>query len=399
MADGQEFGISKEGNSQDASEREDVNKEKEGVILEDRVRILLVDDDPLVLRGFEEILEREGFDVVSIDNGQEALRFLETVTFDLILTDLVMRDVHGLVILRKAQECQPDAVVIVITGFASIGSAIEALRLGAYDYLMKPCEDSELILRVRRGLEKVQLQRDLQTSELEEEKLKAIVQTAVALNDQVNTPLNVILSSTEYLQLKLKSNDAEVLQSLDYIRQEVAKIKGVIQKLARIADPKIKEYALGKIFMVDVDASVMKSASEVDELNERRKKRILVVDDEQFMVHMLSRILRLLGYETFGAFNGQQALDIFHRESVDLVLSDIHMPEMNGLELLEAVKREKPQVPVVLVTGYGGDTGNGDQRRGQASALLSKPFKIADLKRAIDNALGVGVSYAESATL
>jgi len=395
----QEFGDPKGGAGVNAVKREDVNKEEEGVMMKERVRILLVDDDSLVLRGFEEILEREGFDVVPIDNGQEALRFLETAKFDLILTDLVMRDVHGLVILRKAQECQPDAVVIVITGFASIGSAIEALRLGAYDYLMKPCEDSELILRVRRGLEKVQLQRDLQTSELEEEKLKAIVQTAVALNDQVNTPLNVILSSTEYLQLKLKSSDAEVLQSFDYIRQEVAKIKGVIQKLARIADPKIKEYALGKIFMVDVDASQMKSTNEADELNERRKKRILVVDDEQFMVHMLSRILRLLGYKTFGAFNGQQALDIFHRESVDLILSDIHMPEVNGLELLETVKRERPQVPVVLVTGYGAETGNGDQRRKQASALLSKPFKIADLKRAIDNALGIGVSYAESAAL
>ncbi|MBU1706600.1 response regulator [bacterium] len=395
----QKFSDPKGGDGVNAVKREDVNKEEEGVMMKERVRILLVDDDSLVLRGFEEILEREGFDVVPIDNGQEALRFLETAKFDLILTDLVMRDVHGLVILRKAQECQPDAVVIVITGFASIGSAIEALRLGAYDYLMKPCEDSELILRVRRGLEKVQLQRDLQTSELEEEKLKAIVQTAVALNDQVNTPLNVILSSTEYLQLKLKSSDAEVLQSFDYIRQEVAKIKGVIQKLARIADPKIKEYALGKIFMVDVDASQMKSTNEADELNERRKKRILVVDDEQFMVHMLSRILRLLGYETFGAFNGQQALDIFHRESVDLILSDIHMPEVNGLELLETVKRERPQVPVVLVTGYGAETGNGDQRRKQASALLSKPFKIADLKRAIDNALGIGVTYAESAAL
>jgi DNA-binding NtrC family response regulator len=396
MADGQEYGVPKVGNGRNAIESEDVNKEEEGVMMDDRVKILLVDDDHLVLRGFEEILEREGFDVVSIDNGQEALRLLETAKYDLILTDLVMRDVHGLVILRKAQECQPDAVVIVITGFASIGSAIEALRLGAYDYLMKPCEDSELILRVRRGLEKVQLQRDLQTSELEEEKLKAIVQTAVALNDQVNTPLNVILTSTEYLQLKLKSSDAEVLQSFDYIRQEVAKIKGVIQKLARIADPKIKEYALGKIFMVDVNASAVKS---IDEADGKRKKRILVVDDEQFMVHMLSRILRLLGYETLGAFNGQQALDIFHRESVDLILSDIHMPEVNGLELLETVKREKPQIPVVLVTGYGAETGNGDKRRMQASALLSKPFKIADLKRAIDNALGVGVSYAESAAL
>lgn len=364
--------------------------------MESRVKILLIDDDPLVLRGFEEILEREGFDVVSTDNGQEALQILEKVDFDLILTDLVMRDVHGLAILRKAQECQTDATVIVITGFASIGSAIEALRLGAYDYLMKPCEDTELVLRVRRGLERIQLQRDLQKRELEEEKLKAIIQTAVAVNDQINTPLNVILSSTEFLELKLKPNDPEVLQSLDFVRQEVAKIKNVIQKLARIADPKIKEYALGNIFMVDVEGSETKSV--VSDKPER-KWRILIVDDEQFMVHMLSRILKLLGYETIGAFGGQQALNIFHREPVDLVLSDIHMPEMNGLELTEVIKHEKPDMPVILITGYGINNENNGQRRVKADALLSKPFKIADLKRTIENVLGLGVPLAESALL
>jgi DNA-binding NtrC family response regulator len=368
--------------------------DREGISVKDSMKILLVDDDPLVLSGFEEILQREGFDVVSIGNGQEALRQIETTSFDLILTDLVMRDVQGLTILKKAQERQPDAVVIVITGFASINSAIDALRLGAYDYLMKPCEDSELILRVRRGLERIQLQRDLRARELQEEKLKAIVQTAVTVNHQVNSPLNVILNSAEYLRLKLQPTDPEVLKSLDFIYREVAKIKGVIQKLARIADPKTKEYALSKIHMVDVDASETKpDTSPAGD----RKPRILIVDDERFMVHTLSRLLQLLGYETMSAFNGRQALETFHSESVDLVLSDIHMPEMNGMQLMETIKREKPRLPVVLITGYGVDDIVSDQGKTDADAVLCKPFKIADLKQTIENALDLGVPYAESA--
>jgi DNA-binding NtrC family response regulator len=368
--------------------------DREGISVKDSMKILLVDDDPLVLSGFEEILQREGFDVVSIGNGQEALRQIETTSFDLILTDLVMRDVQGLTILKKAQERQPDAVVIVITGFASINSAIDALRLGAYDYLMKPCEDSELILRVRRGLERIQLQRDLRARELQEEKLKAIVQTAVTVNHQVNSPLNVILNSAEYLRLKLQPTDPEVLKSLDFIYREVAKIKGVIQKLARIADPKTKEYALSKIHMVDVDASETKpDTSPAGD----RKPRILIVDDERFMVHTLSRLLQLLGYETMSAFNGRQALETFRSESVDLVLSDIHMPEMNGMQLMETIKREKPRLPVVLITGYGVDDIVSDQGKTDADAVLCKPFKIADLKQTIENALDLGVPYAESA--
>jgi DNA-binding NtrC family response regulator len=372
----------------------DVRKEKSAVTMEMEAKILVVDDDPLVLRGFEEILMREGLEVVSVGDGQEALRQIETTSFDLVLTDLVMRDVHGLAILKKTQQCQPDAIVIVISGFASTHSAIEALRLGAYDYLMKPCEDSELILRVRHALERIRLQRDLRTRELEEEKLKAIVQTAVAVNDQVNTPLNVILGSTEYLRLKLQPSDPEILQSFDFIRQEVGKIKGVIQKLAHIANPKVKEYALGKIQMVDVESSgtkpVLSSAAS-------RKRRILIVDDDQFMVHTLSRILTLLEYEAVGAFGGRQALDIIHAEAVDLVLSDIHMPEMNGLQLTDTVKQANPHLPVVLITGYGTENGHADFRHTRADALLYKPFKIADLKQTIENALGVGVSYAEAA--
>jgi DNA-binding NtrC family response regulator len=371
----------------------DVMTEKTGVDMEKEAKILVVDDDPLVLRGFEEILMREGLDVVSVGDGQEALRQIETTPFDLILTDLVMRDVHGLAILKKTQQCQPDAIVIVITGFASTHSAIEALRLGAYDYLMKPCEDSELILRVRHALERIRLQRDLRTRELEDEKLRAIVQTAVALNDQVNTPLNVILGSTEYLRLKLQPSDPEILQSFDFIRQEVGKIKGVIQKLARIANPKIKEYALGKIQMVDVESSGTKPDVSPAAA---RKRRILIVDDDQFMVHTLSRILKLLDYETVGAFGGRQALDIIHGEAVDLVLSDIHMPEMSGLQLMDTIKQANPHLPVVLITGYGVDNSPSDFHQSQADALLYKPFKIADLKQTIENALGIGISYAEA---
>jgi DNA-binding NtrC family response regulator len=361
--------------------------------MEKPAKILLVDDDPSVLSGFEEILQREGFDIVSLGDGEEALRQLETNSFDLILTDLVMRDVHGLTILKKAQECQPDAVVIVVTGFASTSSAIEALRLGAYDYLLKPCEDSELVLRIRRGLERIRLQRELRARELEEEKLKAIAQTAVAVNDQVNTPLNVILSSAEYLRLKLQPADSEALQSFDFIRQEVAKIKTVIQKLARIADPKIKEYALGKIYMVDVEGS---GAKREPSPQAERKRRILVVDDEQFMVHTLSRMLRLMGYDTFEAFGGRQALNIFESEALDLVLSDIHMPEFNGLQLLEKIKHEKPRLPVVLITGYGIDDSDGLGKT-RADALLCKPFKIADLKQTIENVLSFNTSYAPTA--
>ncbi len=345
-------------------------------------KVLVADDDSMVLTGFREILARAGHEVTAVDSGRAAIDLIETEEFDVVLSDLLMPTVGGLDVLRSALAKRPESIVIIVTGFATVRSAVEALRLGAYDYLVKPCEDQELLYRVKMGLERVQLQRDLRLKELDAEKMKAIAQTAVTVNDQINTPLNVILNSAEYIRLRMLPDSNEVRQSLDFISQEVVKIKSVIQKLARIADPRTKEYAGNTAYMVDVEKSgqrVPDSGSGAD------RRRILVVDDEQFMVHALSKLLEMMGYDVIGAFGGKEAYELFLSESVDLVVSDLHMPDMSGLDLLTSIKTHNPQVPVILVTGYGVEKAS-ETARGKADGFLGKPFKIGELKTLIDQA-------------
>jgi DNA-binding NtrC family response regulator len=348
-------------------------------------RLLLVDDDPLVLSGFHETLLREGYEIATAASGREAIDLITNQPFDVVLTDLLMPKVSGLDVVRCSQKKQPDSIVIVVTGFASVRSAVEALRLGAYDYLVKPCEDQELVYRVKMGIERVQLLRDLRSRELDAEKMQAIAQTAVTVNDQINTPLNVILNSAEYIRLKTLPDSSEVRQSLDFITQEVAKIKGVIQKLARIAEPQSKEYSGGKVFMVDVDRSGQRAAGS-DGTPHRR--RILVVDDEQFMVHTLTKILDMMGFDVIGAFGGREAYDLYLSQPVDLVVSDVHMPDMSGLDLLASIKTHNPTIPVILVTGYGVDRAGEIIGNCKADGFLGKPFQIQELKTIIDQALG-----------
>ncbi len=346
--------------------------------------VLVVDDDPLVLAGFREILTREGLEVTAVFSGREALDKIEAQSFDLILTDLLMPRVSGLEVVRFAHEKRPDAAIIVVTGYASVRSAVDALRVGAHDYLIKPCDENELLFRVRMGLERVQLRRDLRTKELDAEKMKAIAQTAVTVNDQINTPLNVILNSTELIRLKLSGDSVEVKQSLDFIGQEVGKIKSVIQRLAKIVDPKIKEYSSGAVFMVDVD-SAEHELTAADTAGSRR--RILIVDDEQFMVHTLSKILDALGYDVICAYGGREAYRICLSQKVDLVVSDLHMPDMSGLELLTSIKSHDPGIPVILVTGYGIDRARESAGKWKADGFLGKPFRIVDLQNLIEQTL------------
>jgi DNA-binding response OmpR family regulator len=127
----------------------------------EKYRILLVDDDPYILEGIGADLESQGFHVTKTDRGDRALQLLKENHFDLVITDLVMEDTDGLQVLKRVKELNTDIMVIILTGYGDMKSAIEALRQQADDYLLKPCESEEMFYRVNRCLEKRELTRTI----------------------------------------------------------------------------------------------------------------------------------------------------------------------------------------------------------------------------------------------
>jgi len=117
-----------------------------------RPKILVVDDEEITRLSLAEILSLEGYQVVSARSGEEALQKLEEETFDLVLADLVMKKVDGLQVMEAAKELSPDTVVIMLTAYGTLESAIQAMRRGAYDYLIKPCGAREIVASVESGL-------------------------------------------------------------------------------------------------------------------------------------------------------------------------------------------------------------------------------------------------------
>ena len=116
-------------------------------------RVLVVDDEENVRITTAAILEQEGYEVATAESGREALASAARTHFDLVLTDLRMDDMDGLTLLHELQERHPNVVTVVLTGYASIESSIDALRQGVYDYLVKPCMVEDLKRTVRRALE------------------------------------------------------------------------------------------------------------------------------------------------------------------------------------------------------------------------------------------------------
>lgn len=117
-------------------------------------RILLVEDEESVLITLSAVLRSEGYNVRTALGGVAALEVLRIEAFDLILTDLRMDQVDGLDVLKVAGCLWPPPAVVILTGYASLDSAVEAMRLGAYSYLVKPCNIEELKLSVDRALER-----------------------------------------------------------------------------------------------------------------------------------------------------------------------------------------------------------------------------------------------------
>ena len=122
-------------------------------------RVLVVDDEQSMRELLGIMLRQVGYDVTQADGGEAAIQALKTTdAFDLVITDLRMRKLDGLAVLKAAKEHSPHTVVLVVTAFASTETAVEAMKLGAYDYVTKPFKLDELKLTIANALERKRLQ-------------------------------------------------------------------------------------------------------------------------------------------------------------------------------------------------------------------------------------------------
>jgi len=141
-------------------------------------RVLVVDDEEAVVLTVEGVLELDGYDIKATTSAVEAIALIQQEHFDVVLTDLRMDDAEGLDLLTVLNEQSSDTSAIVLTGYASVDSAIRVLRQGAYDYLLKPCDPDELRATVARAVERsrmaIQLRQRMRDLEQANETIRAL---------------------------------------------------------------------------------------------------------------------------------------------------------------------------------------------------------------------------------
>nr|WP_321467208.1 sigma-54 dependent transcriptional regulator [uncultured Desulfobulbus sp.] len=125
------------------------------------LKILIVDDEPIARDNLEHIIKKDGYQTRVAKDGEEAISILGQEEINLVLTDLCMKGKDGMAVLAEAKQLWPDVEVVVITGHATVDTAVEAMRHGAYDYVAKPFKISELRAIVEKALEKNQLRKQI----------------------------------------------------------------------------------------------------------------------------------------------------------------------------------------------------------------------------------------------
>ena len=204
-------------------------------------RILVVDDEPHVVQIFQDLLAQRGYEVVSSTNGDDAILKVTNESFDLVLTDINLPGVDGLEVVRAAKAADKDTCVILITGYASTTTAIDALRQGAYDYITKPFDLWETAKAIDRGLESrflvIENRRLVESLEKANLELHHHEQILSRMVKDATQRITALYESGKEISTSLSRQ-----ATLDVIVNQVAKLAGAESSLVFLYDTDAGQY-------------------------------------------------------------------------------------------------------------------------------------------------------------
>jgi DNA-binding response OmpR family regulator len=263
--------------------------------------ILIVDDDPKLRKTLTDILGVKGFDPISIAKGREALRRIKGSAPNVALIDLKLDDMDGLELIKEIKVLSPSTECIVITGNASQESAVEAVNLGAYSYILKPYDVEQLLITINRAIEKQQSEQRIHNQLRRLEALREIDQ-AISSSTNLKTILNVLIR--------------RLIENLEVDAGAILLYRPVMQDL---------EYVTGFGFKAEAFKDIRVRLGEGQAGKAALERRIINIPDLAIESIKIERA-KLIQQEKFVAYFGVPliakgdivgVLEVFHRTPVD----------------------------------------------------------------------------------
>jgi len=299
---------------------------------EKKVRILVVDDEESLLAVLSQVLKRDGFDVTTAKSAEEALEIFQQNPFPLVVTDIVMQGMTGIDLLESIKKAQPETQVIVMTSYASLDTAILALRSGAYDYLFKPFEDLTVIsAAAARATESIQLNAEN----------KFLLEKLKRMNNELENRINERTAELAQINKSLKKEiEARKLIEIDLTR---AKENAIAANLAKSEFLANMTHELRTPLNHIIGFTEVVVEKKFGELNREQEKYLQnVLQSSHHLLTLITDILDYSKYETgnlkiersafqFASFL-QECVSIFREEAakknIQMTLNSVDSPDI-----------------------------------------------------------------------
>ena len=212
------------------------------------ITILLVDDSATARSQLSSYLTKMGHQPLVAENGFNALKILENISPELIICDLVMPEMDGLELLQRCRSLYPEIPFLIITAYASLETAVEALRAGAQDYITRPVNIDILSLRIETAVSRRRLCQEL----TQRQKLETALAAVGGVSHELNQPLMAIMASAELISNMDKLSRVKELAKV--IEEQAKRIAVLTKRLANLERFETMDYA-GELKVMDIKAS------------------------------------------------------------------------------------------------------------------------------------------------
>ena len=413
--------------------------------MEEKAKILVVDDEVKICRNVEKILGKHDYDVSSASSADEALEKMAKESYSLLISDIIMPGMNGLEFLKLVKNQWPLTKVIMFTAYASTDTAVKAMRLGAVDYIPKPFTPDELRLPVELALTG-----ELTEASPTEQEMEAI--NVIDIDTPFDTDEVAKYTDEDYAKSVSRSDipiaggpSPELLENycelgamvceifakvggtckgglktgkcpqIEARKKKAAKQKqqqgfdpdkliGIdmpfdYEEVAAITGPEYVQYMDRDGYAFLPYEQLKKNAARflatepepavipLEVAAEAPRQDILVIEDEVAVNNNIRKILAKKGYQVDQAVTKDEALQKIEQTSYKLVLLDLKIPGVKGLELLRAVREKRPETLVVIITGYASIETAKETARLGAVAYLPKPFTPTEIRDVTESAV------------
>jgi DNA-binding response OmpR family regulator len=411
--------------------------------MEAKTKILVVDDEVKICRNVEKILAKDDYDVSYASSADEALGKMAKESYSLLISDIIMPGMNGLEFLKLVKNQWPLTKVIMFTAYASTDTAVKAMRLGAVDYIPKPFTPDELRLPVELALTG-----ELTEASPTEKEIEAI--NVIDIDSPFDPDEVAEYTDEDYAKSVSRSDipiaggpSPELLENYCELgvmvceifekvggtckggmktgkcpQIEARKKKAARQKqgfdpnkligidmpfdyeeVAAITGPEYVQYLERDGYAFMPYEELKKNAARflatepepapvsLEVVEDAVQRDILVIEDEVAVNNNIRKILAKKGYQVDQAVTKEEALQKIEQRGYRLVLLDLKIPGVKGLELLRAIREKRPESLVIIITGYASIETAKETARLGAVAYLPKPFTPDEIREVTENAV------------